>query len=381
MRSSKPGAASPRSGYAASLPWLLLLAATFCGGLLVDRLSRDRSPARASPKSGGGASDAAQLRLGGGAAARRAKRRDTVGSSEATEIEELEDEEEEAAARLEAEAEEAAAAEEEYETSALDDDAAVAAPAPKPAKAAFAAAKARSAKAVPAAAARPAAKAAKPAARPAAKAKAAKAKPKGKPARAAAVHQISEGAPPSVPAGEPKTITFADGHAVRVYPHAHYDWWSSVSEGWEADSLRALKFFLTLKKERVGHSIEVDFGCWIGPTVLFSAPYADAVWAMEPDADAFREAYHNVKLNPEVAAKTNVQQLCISDKAGAIKMYGRPGDSMSTLIHETKDEQKKGYTSWQVECACVNEEEGGGGGPLASWAEAAQPAPPPLLSL
>ena len=121
--------------------------------------------------------------------------------------------------------------------------------------------------------------------------------------------------------------------------------------GWEADSLRALKFFLELKRARQGRAVEIDFGCWIGPTVLFAAPYADAVYAMEPDGGAFREAYHNVQLNPAVAAKTTVQQLCISDKAGAIKMYGKPGDSMSTLINDgPAQEKKEGYMSWQVEC-------------------------------
>ena len=71
--------------------------------------------------------------------------------------------------------------------------------------------------------------------------------------------------------------------------------------GWEADSLRALKFFLQLKKKQKGTAIEIDFGCWIGPTVLFAATYADKVYAMEPDAGAFREAYHNVQVRLRAA--------------------------------------------------------------------------------
>ena len=169
-----------------------------------------------------------------------------------------------------------------------------------------------------------------------------------------AAHAVSDGPPPPVPAGAPTTVTFADGTAVQVYPHAHYDWWPTVEGGWELDSLRAIKLFLELRRSRAGRVVEIDFGCWIGPTVLFAATYADAVYAMEPDASAFREAFHNVALNPAVAAKTTIQQLCISDKPGAIKMYGKPGDSMSTLFAGTEgakaQSKKAGYTSWQVEC-------------------------------
>ena len=59
------------------------------------------------------------------------------------------------------------------------------------------------------------------------------------------------------------------------------------------------------------------------------------------------------QLNPSVAAKTTIQQLCISDKPGAIKMYGTPGDSMSTLFAgdgAKAQAAKSSYTSWQVEC-------------------------------
>jgi len=66
------------------------------------------------------------------------------------------------------------------------------------------------------------------------------------------------------------------------------------------------------------------------------------------------QVYHNVKSNPAIAAKTQLQQLCISDKEGAITMYGSPGDSMSTLFSAESDRKKSGYTNWQVECTTLD---------------------------
>ncbi len=104
-----------------------------------------------------------------------------------------------------------------------------------------------------------------------------------------------------------------------------------MSAGWEADSLRALRLFSRLHKERHGRSVEVDFGCWVGPTVLFAAPYSDRVYAMEPDPAAFAEAYHNVQLNPDIAAKTKVGDcVCVGggpQQSGVPQQSGGPQQS------------------------------------------------------
>ena len=89
--------------------------------------------------------------------------------------------------------------------------------------------------------------------------------------------------------------------------------------------------------------------------MLFSAQYAGRVFALEPDYGAYQELYHNVALNPEVAAKTTVMSFCISDKAGTLTMHGTPGSSMSTVLKET-DKQKadKHRTEWTVECMTLD---------------------------
>lgn len=99
----------------------------------------------------------------------------------------------------------------------------------------------------------------------------------------------------------------------------------------------------------------IDFGSWIGPTVLFAAPYATKVYGLEPDFRAFQELYHNVHANDHLTDKITVLPLCISDKAGTLTMHGQPGSSMSTLMEET-DKQKKvaGRTEWTVECMTLD---------------------------
>ena len=91
-------------------------------------------------------------------------------------------------------------------------------------------------------------------------------------------------------------------------------------------------------------------GCWIAPTALFAATYADKVYALEPDMAAYREAHHNIELNAAASAKIDKRQMCISDKAGQLTMYGLPGDSMSSSLPARDPSARPGYTSWTVEC-------------------------------
>lgn len=92
---------------------------------------------------------------------------------------------------------------------------------------------------------------------------------------------------PDVPLSQ---ATFIDGGTVNVFPHelseraslptlAERDWWPTVEKGWERDTQHGLRAALTKQKG----ATYIDFGSWIGPTVLFAAPYASKVFALEPD--------------------------------------------------------------------------------------------------
>jgi hypothetical protein len=111
---------------------------------------------------------------------------------------------------------------------------------------------------------------------------------------ASAVILANQAPAPPKPDGATRSVTFFDGNTVNVYPHidqgsGNADWWGAVTAGWETDSLHAIKLFLQLKRKTQKHVVEVDFGCWVGPTVLFAGAYADKIYAMEPDPGAYRE--------------------------------------------------------------------------------------------
>jgi len=171
----------------------------------------------------------------------------------------------------------------------------------------------------------------------------------------------SEGpAPPPPKVTTTEQVTFYDGNSVNVYPFATEgtgteSWWKNVKRGWEEDSLYALKAMLM---HRPGATY-IDFGSWIGPTVLFSTPYAAKVYALEPDLAAFQQVYWNVKANPHIAPKVSVQNLCISNQSGVLKMQGVPGDSMSTLftVQTSTDRKDKpaGWSEWEVRCTTLDQ--------------------------
>ena len=100
---------------------------------------------------------------------------------------------------------------------------------------------------------------------------------------------------PAMPTVPLTTATFVDGGVVNVYPHelaerkglptlAERDWWPTTQKGWERDTQHGLRAALS---KRAGTTY-IDFGSWIGPTVLFAAPYAAHVYALEPDTGAYR---------------------------------------------------------------------------------------------
>lgn len=188
-------------------------------------------------------------------------------------------------------------------------------------------------------------------------------KPAGRSAAAGMGLLSAADAPPKPDWGDPHEVRYYDGHTIKVYPHIDHgaggvNWWPVVSGGWELDTLQAMKFFIELHKARVAGSgkasIQIDFGCWVAPTVLFAAHYADKVYALEPDPAAYREAHHNIELNPALSAKIDKRRICISNKAGELTMYGSPGDSMSSSFPGINPTQRKGYTQWNVNCVTLD---------------------------
>jgi len=125
------------------------------------------------------------------------------------------------------------------------------------------------------------------------------------------------------------TFTVRTGGERRAY-------WDSVSAGhWEPQTLRALRRFL-----RPDESV-IDFGAWIGPTVLYGAHFARRIHAIEPDITAYAELAQNVAANPRLAPRIALYDLCIAPQTGPVHLYAggmyrggnsRFGDSMSGIV-------------------------------------------------
>jgi FkbM family methyltransferase len=162
---------------------------------------------------------------------------------------------------------------------------------------------------------------------------------------------------PSTPLEE---ITYYDGHKVKVHTFAldpknnpTANWWGSVAHGWERDTLAMIRVIL----EQRPNTVAIDFGSWIGPTAMFSAPYAKHVYAMEPDPRAYSNVYWNVQANPHIKEKITVQNLCIAGAAGELEMRGRAGDSQSSLLKNAVNpkDQTQEVTTWKVKCVTFDQ--------------------------
>ncbi len=107
------------------------------------------------------------------------------------------------------------------------------------------------------------------------------------------------------------------------------DFWSqSFEKGWEDETFRIFDDFISADK------IYLDFGAWIGPTVLYAAHRAKRVYGLEPDQRAFAILSENLRANPDLADKVTVLDQAIAPTNGLVEFYyaGDGADSTSSLI-------------------------------------------------
>ena len=128
----------------------------------------------------------------------------------------------------------------------------------------------------------------------------------------------------------------------------HNIWWDrDFKAGWGNETLHAFKKLLT------PNTVHIDFGAWIGPTVLFAANIAKRVIAFECDPYAERELLSHVRANPYLSHKISVSSLCISDHIHSTTMTGRggSGSTVNTVSKEHFDRIANiSKTVWTVNC-------------------------------
>lgn len=80
----------------------------------------------------------------------------------------------------------------------------------------------------------------------------------------------------------------------------------------------------------------VDFGSWIGPTVLWASVLgAKHVYSFEPDPFAYAELSTNLKISG--VANVSVHNACISPDGGSTQLFFRGGNSISSTYNIIKD--------------------------------------------
>jgi FkbM family methyltransferase len=124
-----------------------------------------------------------------------------------------------------------------------------------------------------------------------------------------------------------------------VYPTKHWpEFWKFVNNRiWEPT------LFETIDKYVDKDTTYIDFGTWIGPTLIFGCKLAKKCYGLEPDPVAYKEALRNIQLN-----NINVEFLekCVAVKNGPVVMYSKSlGNSESSIYKNTYN--------WTVNCVTM----------------------------
>jgi len=134
------------------------------------------------------------------------------------------------------------------------------------------------------------------------------------------------------------------------------DFWKMAARGeWERLTFQIFDKYITAA------TTVVDFGTWIGPTLLYHGQFSKRSLGIEADPVAYAVAEFNVelnkKLNPEWAKRVSVESACVSrpEDVGKLTMRaggrgGGAGQSMSGINGKVAKDRGDQAASWQVQC-------------------------------
>ena len=149
-----------------------------------------------------------------------------------------------------------------------------------------------------------------------------------------------------------KTINLASripNVTVSEMTNANGNFWEIINGriGWERQTFDIFSKYVT------NETIVVDFGTWIGPTLLYHAALSKHSYGIEADPMAFAVAEYNVKLNAdkEWGHRMTLESACVSapEHVGNMTMRGAkaPGASMSGIGNKVA---RRVSGSWNVLC-------------------------------
>lgn len=135
-------------------------------------------------------------------------------------------------------------------------------------------------------------------------------------------------------------------------PFSDHGFWSRAASGeWEPSTFVVLQRMLEARGGVAGGVSYIDFGSWIGPTVLFGAHFAARTFSLEPDPVAADILVANLELpgNAALRNRTRAFHECISLARGVQRMAGS-GDSSSRVVRDDTTAPPEGAAAWDVPC-------------------------------
>lgn len=188
-------------------------------------------------------------------------------------------------------------------------------------------------------------------------------KAKQKPPKAAKTAAKKSAAPTKAPAATPPAAAPATGLRVdvrgksfQVAPGRFDGFWARVSDGrWEPESFQLFDRFVDEK------TTVIDFGAWIGPTVLYLAQISARTLAFEADPEAYALLAQNLSLNADKTWHDRIEaHHCGIHHSGqpiTLGAHKQAGDSMSSVLMQGSD------TTWQVPTRTLQDVIGAACGP------------------
>jgi FkbM family methyltransferase len=119
------------------------------------------------------------------------------------------------------------------------------------------------------------------------------------------------------------------------------DFWSGLST-WEPTTFRRYLQYI----DRT--TTLVDFGTWIGPTILYGGHLAGRSFGIEADPGAYAEVLMNLKLNHATLRNVHIQPACVAVEQSSMTMRtASAGNSCSGLGAVSCGTPR---ISWKVQC-------------------------------
>jgi FkbM family methyltransferase len=154
-----------------------------------------------------------------------------------------------------------------------------------------------------------------------------------------------------------RTVGIDPDESFRIVQHTekeHYEFylfWARASYGqWEPQTTSMIRELFNKD------TLYIDFGTWIGPTVLYASRKAGEVWGIEADPAAYGEASRNIIANAADMTNVHLRRACISDSNKhnvPFYSYKDPGDSMAGLLWKAEgggNNKQLAKHTWYVDC-------------------------------